>query len=235
VWSPQESFHNRVKQSLPKAISYGRPGNAAKRAWLVGYQARFSLKHPELVWKAWTASRRLEDLPRWHRKIIFDLFLEVAGWYEGLSDNGPAKSMIVVDEGLAHRSVNLFAWQTQELDTRAIRSYIEDLPEVPLTILVSAPMDVALERAQNRGLPVRLRGKDPQTIRRFVEHSHAVASLAGEFLTSKGRMVIKVDNTVELEQSIAVLYKQITETASFQKYFTQQYQASFVKFSGKTP
>jgi hypothetical protein len=52
---------------------------------------------------------------------------------------------------------------------------------------------------------------------------------------SKGGMVIKIENSLELEQSIAMLYKQITETALFQKYFTQHYQASFVKFSGKTP
>jgi thymidylate kinase len=235
VWSPQEAFQNRVKQALPKAISYGRPGHAAKRALLAGYQARFSVKHPKLVWQAWTASRDLDHLPGWHRNLIFNLFLEVAGWYEGLSDNLPAKSMVVVDEGLAHRSINLFAWQTGELDTKAIQSYVESLPEVPLTILVIAPMEVSLERAHNRGLPMRLRGKDTQTIRRFIENSHAVASLAGKVLMSKGGMVIKIENSLELEQSIAMLYKQITETALFQKYFTQHYQASFVKFSGKTP
>jgi thymidylate kinase len=235
VWSPQEAFHNRLKHSLPKTISYGRPGHAARRILLAGYQARFSLKHSKLVWQAWTASRSLHHLPGWHRKIIFNLFLEVAGWHEGLSDNLPAKSMVVVDEGLAHRSINLFAWQTRALDTSAIQSYIENLPEVPLTILVSAPMEVCLERAYNRGLPMRLRGKDPQTIRYFVENSHAVASLVGKMLMSKGRIVIKIDNSLGLEQSIATLYKQITETALFQKYFTQQYQASFVNLSGKTP
>lgn len=235
VWSPQEAFQNRVKQSLPKAICYGRPGHAARRVLLAGYQARFSLKHPKLVGKAWTASRDLDHLPRWHRKIIFDLFLEVAGWYEGLSDKVPPKSMVVVDEGLAHRSINLFAWQTGELDPKAIQSYVESLPEVPLTILVSAPVEVSLERAHHRGLPVRLRGKDTQTIRRFIENSHAVASLAEKVLMSKGGMVIKIDNSLELEQSIAMLYKQIIETALFQKYFRQHYQASFVKFSGKTP
>ncbi len=135
--------------------------------------------------------------------------------------------MVVVDEGLAHRSINLFAWQTGELDTKAVQSYVESLPEVPLTILVSAPMEVSLERAHNRGLPMRLRGKDLQTIRRFVENSHAVASLAGRVLMSKGGIVIKIDNSLELEQSIAMLHKQITETALFQKYFLQQYQASF--------
>jgi len=227
VWSPQEAFHHQLSQSLPKAISHGRPGHAARRVLLARCQAQFSVKHPKLVWQAWTASRDLDHLPGWHRNLIFNLFLEVAGWYEGLSDNLPAKSMVVVDEGLAHRSINLFAWQTGELDTKAVQSYIESLPEVPLTILVSAPMEVSLERAHNRGLPMRLRGKDLQTIRRFVENSHAVASLAGRVLMSKGGIVIKIDNSLELEQSIAMLHKQITETALFQKYFLQQYQASF--------
>ncbi len=227
VWSPQEAFNIRLTQSLPKAISYGRPGHVARRALLAGCQARFSLKHPKLVWQAWTASRNLHHLPGWHRRIIFNLFLEVAGWYQGLTDKVPPESMVVVDEGLAHRSINLFAWQTGELDTKAIQSYIENLPDIPLTILVCAPLEASLERAYNRGLPMRLRGKDPQTIDRFVESSHAVASLAGKMLTSKGRMVIEVDNSLGLEQSTAMLYRQITQTTLFQKDFPQLYQTSF--------
>jgi hypothetical protein len=74
---------------------------------------------------------------------------------------------------------------------------------------------------------MRLRGKDPQTIDRFVESSHAVASLAGKTLTSKGRMVIEVDNSLGLEQSTAMLYRQITQTTLFQKDFPQLYQTSF--------
>jgi thymidylate kinase len=226
VSSPQEALDIRIARYLPTAMLYRRSGNAVRRARLAGYQARFSLKYPKLVWQAWNASHNLRHLPRWHRKIIFSLFFEVAGWYEAVSDSVPPKSMIVVDEGLAHRSINLFAWQTGDLDTQLIRAYLENLPEVPLTILVSVPVEVGLERANQRGLPVRLRGKDPQTIRRFVENSHTVASLAGIFLTSQGRSVINIDNSSGLEQSLTTLCNQITKTPMFQKHFLKQYQAA---------
>jgi thymidylate kinase len=224
VSSPQEALNIRIARSLPTAMLHGRSENVVRRALLAGYQTRFSLKHPKLVWQAWSASQKLRNLPRWHRKIIFSLFLEVAGWYEGESYRVPAKSMVVADEGLAHRSINLFAWQNRDLDTKKIQAYIESLPQVPLTVLVSVPVEVGLERAHQRGLPVRLRGKDPQTIRRFVENSHTVASLAGDFLTSNRSSVIKIANHSGLEQSITTLCDQITETPMFQKYFPEQYQ-----------
>ena len=227
VSSPQQVLDNRLVRSLPKAILYGRSGKAARRTLLTGYQTRFSLKHPKLVWQAWNASQKLGNLPGWHRKIIFNLFFAVAGWYEAVPDKVIPKSLVVIDEGLAHRSINVFAWQNEELDTKEIQAYIENLPEVPLTILVSTPVQTCLERAYNRGLPLRLRGKDPEAIRRFVENSHTVASLAGRTLASNGRSVIKINNSSGLEQSIATLCRQITETPMFQKYFLKQYQTVF--------
>jgi len=227
VSSPQQVLDARLARSLPKSILYGRPGQVARRALLTGNQARFSVKNPKLVWQAWNASQKLRNLPGWHRKMIFSLFFEVAGWYEAVSDKVPPKSLVVIDEGLAHRSINLFAWQNEELDTKEIQVYIENLPRVALTILVCAPLQVCLERAYKRGLPVRLRGKDPQTVRRFVENSHTVASLAGNVLTSNGRSVIKIDNSLGLEQSVAMLCRQIHDTPTFKKYFIKQYQTVF--------
>ena len=154
-------------------------------------------------------------------------FLEVAGLYEAVSYLVLPKRLIVVDEGLAHRSINLFAWRNADLNSKEIQAYIKHLPEVPLTILVCTPVQVCLERAYQRGLPIRLRGKDPETIRRFIENSHTVASLAAGTLTSHGRSVIKVENNSGLDQSVATVSKQITETPMFQKYFTSQYQTVF--------
>lgn len=225
--SPQQILDIHLARTLPRVFLHGRSKKMAGRAFLTRYQARFTLKRPKLVWQAWNASQKLHNLPGWHRRIIFNLFLEVAGWYEVASYKVPPTSMVVVDEGLAHRSINLFAWQDRELDKKQIRAYIEKLPEVPLTILVSAPVEACLERAQSRGLPLRLRGKDPETIRRFVENSHTVASLAGNVLTSNGRSIIKIDNSLGLEHSIATLGKQLTETSLFQKYFVKQYQTVF--------
>lgn len=227
VNSPQEALESRLAHSLPKMIHNKRSGRAARWALLAGYQARFALKHTKLVWQAWHASQELQHLPGWHRKTIFNRFLESAGWYEGLSHQVHSKSVVIVDEGLAHRSINLFAWQSGDLDTKAIQAYIEHLPKLSLTILVCTPTQVCLERAYNRGLPLRLRGKDPQTIRRFIENSHAVATLAAKILALNGTTVVKIDNSLALEQSIAMLCKQITETALFQKDFLKQYQTYF--------
>lgn len=228
VNSPQEALENRLARSLPKAICEGHPGQAARRALLAGYQVRFSLKRPKLVWKSWNASRNLRHLPGWHRKIIFSLFFEVSGWYDGLAYGVSPEPIVVVDEGLAHRAINLFAWQTGTLDTGAIRAYLENLPEVPLTISVYAPVEVSLDRACRRGLPARLRGRDPQSIRRFIENSHSIASVAEEILISHGRSVIKIDNTFGLDQSTALLYRLVAETALFRKFFPKRSQAAFV-------
>jgi len=227
VSSPQEALDIHLAQNLPGGMLSRQAGPAIRRALLVGWQSRFTLKHPKLVRQAWNASQELRNLPGWHRRIIFSLFFEVAGWYEGLSNKASSKDLVVVDEGLAHRSINLFAWQTGDLNTKRIQAYIEKLPEIPLTILVGAPMQICLERAYNRGLPVRLRGKDPETIRRFIENSHTIAAQVGKILASNGRLVIKIDNSSALEQSIATLSRQMIETVGFQKQFIKTYQTSF--------
>ena len=227
VSSPREALDTWLARSLPKAVLSGRTGHFTRHAFLTAWQMRFSLKHSKLVWQAWKAGQKLRHLPGWHRNIILGLFFEVAGWYEGISNTIPPNHMILLDEGLAHRSINLFAWQTEDLDTKMIQAYAENLPRVPLTILVSAPLQICLERAYSRGLPIRLRGKDPETIQRFIENSHTVASLAGETLISKGRPVIKIDNSLGLKQSITVLCRQINETALFQRYLMRPYRMSF--------
>src|SRR5262245_29911061 len=75
VNSPQEAIDIRLAKSLQKAILSGRPEYAARRVLLAGWQARFSIKHPKLVWQAWNANQKLRNLPGWHRRIIFSLFL----------------------------------------------------------------------------------------------------------------------------------------------------------------
>lgn len=227
VSTPQQALELLLARSLPKVLLHGRPGQAVKRAFLAGCQARFAFRHSKLVWQARKASRKLRHLPGWHRKLVFSLFFEVAGWYEALADSVPPEDLVVVDEGLAHRSVNLFAWQTRDLDIKAIQEYVEHLPEISLIVLVSAPVQVSLDRAHRRGLPLRLRGKDPQTVRRFVENSHTVAALVGQLLTAKGSAVIKIENNAGLEQSVAALYRQIAETSLFEKDLSGQHQTAF--------
>ncbi|MGI8828220.1 MAG: phosphotransferase enzyme family protein [Candidatus Limnocylindria bacterium] len=90
--------------------------------------------------------------------------------------------VVVFDEGLYHRAVNLFAWRelssdgrTSAKETRDVLRYVALTPAPDLAIFIDVDEQVAGDRVHRRGLPVRLR-----------EHS---ASEATAFLRAATRIV----------------------------------------------
>lgn len=218
TFSPQEAFQRYTAQAFPlgfqspelredRTIHFTRW--ALLHAMLAVGQARFSMKHPGLIQQVIASADARRSLPRWHQKIILALFFRVAGWYEYLSPRPVPGEVVVVEEGLVHRAVNLFAWEPGMLDQQQIRRYLERLPPVPLTVVVRAPVDVCLDRTSRRGLPIRLQGKSPFEIRRFIEHSDAIAAQMGPVLQARRQPIIEITNIGMLDQSIAELMDQV--------------------------
>jgi Ser/Thr protein kinase RdoA (MazF antagonist) len=72
--------------------------------------------------------------------------------------------------------------------------------------LVHAPLDLCLERARARGLPVRLKDKNTQVIEKFMGNSASILALAGK---TGGSPAIQVDNSFDLDHAVFTLHQEL--------------------------
>jgi thymidylate kinase len=213
VWSLDQAVRlcvgrSRVGQWIEAFGGASRFAPSLLRLWLLVtlrfYMFLFMIEHPRLCMLA-GRSQLHRDIPLWHRWLILGLFFDVAAGYRFLRDRLGPEEVVILDEGLLHRAVNLYAWEPRQLDARAVTRYFRLLPAMDLAVVVQAPVELALERATRRGLPIRLRDKDARTIETFMRHAMQIVEIAGAHLAASQRHSIAVDNSAALESGIAYL------------------------------
>lgn len=173
-------------------------------------RAAFTRQHRDLVRQVDHSERARRTLPAGHQRIIRRLFFDVAVLYQFALPRLRPGEWVVLDEGFTHRAVNLFAWEPGEVDADAVREYVSHLPATDLVVVVRAPGSVALERAEARGLPVRLRDKDPEVVRRFMAHASEITQIATAQLTypaPRQRPVVTIENGAAPEDVATGLVK----------------------------
>lgn len=165
--------------------------------WL--WNARFALANPRLAWEAARAAVGA-PLPWWHRRLILGLVLGVGGKMER-ARGGPREHVVLVDEGLVHRTVNLFAWYAQPM-ADAVQRYAERVPTDGIFIYVDARPATARRRALARGLPKRLVGRSPAEVSAFISRARRVVEVAIETSERRGATVIRVANGRSLRRAV---------------------------------
>lgn len=166
--------------------------------WFVrpAFASIFIFRHPALISSVLRLMRGLAHLPAGHRWLIFQRFLAVAGAYQWIRPRLMENELVILDEGLVHRAINLMAWQTHELDPRIVENYFQRLPAVDFLFVVDTPVQESLARAQQRGLPARMRNKSQRVISRFMDNSEIILDTACKFyITGKngGAMISNQD------------------------------------------
>jgi thymidylate kinase len=193
----ERSFLGRSLQRL-FPISAGRRARLLKLIYSYGlyplYWLRFALFNMKLVSEVYQ-SQIDNRLPWWHRRIILHLFFKIAVAYLFLQDRLRSSEAVILEEGLIHRAVNLYAWQMKGIEHDRVRQYFRLLPAPDWVIQVHAPTDVCAQRCAVRGLPLRLRDKDEDTVALFFQNAAEIVNIAGDYLPASGRTVIMVDNS----------------------------------------
>jgi Ser/Thr protein kinase RdoA (MazF antagonist) len=180
---------------LHEVARFSRP-----RTWL--WNARFAVTHPRLAWAAGRAVLRA-PIPWWHRRLILGLVLGVGGRIDFARRLVPRQHVVIVDEGLIHRSVNLFGWYHVP-PLEAIRRYVALVPLPDELIYVEADPAEEHARALARGLPKRLAGRSGEDVAAFVAHARDVAETAvGEMLDARSdAVVVRLRNQRSLRRTI---------------------------------
>jgi Ser/Thr protein kinase RdoA (MazF antagonist) len=169
------------------------------RTWL--WNARFAVTHPRL---AWTAARAVlgAPIPWWHRRLILGLVLGVGGRIDFARRLVPRPHVVLVDEGLVHRSVNLFGWNPAT-PPDAVRRYIGLVPLPDAILYIEADPVVEHERALSRGVPKRLVGRSPEEVEAFVGRAREVAGAAIDAVEARGgAAVVRLKNRQSVRRTI---------------------------------
>lgn len=157
------------------------------------YSLRLALSNPGLF-AAVIRAQLGNGLPWWHKRRIWRLVFNQANGLVFVSGRLADDEILLLEEGLLHRAVNLFSWQMDGVRVDLVRQYLERLPILDLAVRVDAPMEICRERTLARGLPSRLRPKDEETTAVFFENADHVLALISAHVVGSGRPVIAVDN-----------------------------------------
>lgn len=183
------------------------------------YGAAFMASHPRLTLTAVAAVVR-SPVGWGHRWTLFTRWAGVAARQRFLRDR-LGDGAAIFDEGLYHRSVNLFAWRAlgggrtgARVDAvpRQLRGYLRLTPPPDLAVFVDAPDDVAARRLGGRGLPVRLRGRGQRDVSRFLEHAALIAR-AVPIEAAERTIWVRIDNATTLAAAADALARRIGDLA----------------------
>lgn len=166
-----------------------------------GWNAFFAIRHPRLVWTAWRAVRGA-PIPGWHRRLILGLVLGVGGRIEFARRRVPLDHLVIVDEGLVHRSVNLFGWYPAP-PLSSVREYVARVPLADALVYVESAPDIEHARTLARGVPKRLAGRSAAEVSAFVAQARLVCATAVESVEARGgTAVARVANLDALDSAV---------------------------------
>ena len=145
------------------------------------------------------------------RKVLY-WFDHLTGYYEFLRACIKPDEALVLDEGFAHRVVQLFSSSAEAPDREKIVAYLQQVPRPDLLIFTSTPREICEERIYSRGLWERAQHKSEAEISQFVTNAHQAVTVAVDFMREQGWTVVAVDNgRTDLSATQAELRRQLAQ------------------------
>ena len=193
--SMRRSAFGRLSHRLLRTPSHRRTAGLVAYRGLVrpGHEMWFIVHHLRLTRLVVRTLRRL-PLPIWHRRKIFRLFIRRAAALEFLGPRLEPCEILIVEEGLVQRAINIFAWSRHGVDPTAVTEYLADLPPSDLVLFVDVPESTSFERANARGIPARLMGHEENTVKRFMSHAADIAAITVTYLEQADRPSHVIEN-----------------------------------------
>jgi thymidylate kinase len=158
------------------------------------YRLRFCAEHPRLVWLVWWSQMRRPRAADVRERKVLHWYFRFVGYYAFLRAHLQPDEALIVDEGFAHRVVQLFASGVEAPDPQQIAAYVDLAPPPDLLVHVQASPQLCEERIHRRGLWERFQGKDPAEIGQFVANAHTTVQLTVEQSQRRNWCMIQVDN-----------------------------------------
>lgn len=102
--------------------------------------------------------------------------------------------LVVCDEGICHRCINLFVGWQQELDLARLRGFLACWALPDMVVQVTASLEHCTERIRARGGLKRLEGKGNAELRAFVEECAVASAEIAREARRRGRPTVEIAN-----------------------------------------
>lgn len=160
------------------------------------YRLKFMFNHRQLVWMVYRFQRQrpISDADRHH---VLYWFFHLLGRYEFLKRYARPDEVIVIDEGFAHRVVQLYASGNEEPALAHLRDYVNLIPQPDLILFPVVAADVCEARVNQRGIWERFAGRSAAELSRYFANAGCVVEFAVREMKGKGWLVVEVDNEGE--------------------------------------
>ncbi len=171
------------------------------------YQRIFARKYPGLM-ESVLRFQHQRSISGTDRRHVLRWFIHLTGVVAFMNEYLTSDEVLIIDEGFAHRVVQLFASEMEEPDWRRITEYLNLIPHPDLIVYVSSPGELSMQRVFNRGLWKRFQAKSQDETQRYLENAQAVAQYTAAALVAKDWPLIEVRNSDRSIESAVVELKQ---------------------------
>ena len=165
---------------------------------------------PRLLRLLWTTQRRRPPTAHARERRVLHWLVRAIGAAQFLNPRIEENRVVVVDEGVIHRTVQLFTSPFEPADRGAISRYVAQVPHPDVVVIVEAPPDVCAERAIARGGRDQWGWSEDGDVRAYVSNAHEAIQLTSRALRTEGVPVVVIDSAggttpgwpAELEQVV---------------------------------
>jgi Ser/Thr protein kinase RdoA (MazF antagonist)/thymidylate kinase len=156
--------------------------------------AGFARRHRALIRSVRASQRERPAGAEADERRVLHWYIRMAGATTSWRRHAHDDEALIVDEGFAHRAVQLFTSVVEAPDAARIAAYVELIPRPDLLIHIRAPAEVCERRVLARGVWPRFEGRDPQELGRFIAHAHRATELVAEAAATDGWSVLAIEN-----------------------------------------
>jgi RecA/RadA recombinase len=102
--------------------------------------------------------------------------------------------LVLCDEGIAHRSINLFVSSRPDLELARLRGFLRRWALPDAVVHVRASLERCAERTRSRGVPKRLEGRGDDELRAFVRACATASDEIAREARRRGLPTLEIDN-----------------------------------------
>lgn len=199
-----ESGRTVARRSLLGALIPGPPSRWGDRlAWKLFEVERlvrgisFLVVRPRFAIRLLSSQLRRPRAARDPRRRVMGWWIRTAGSRSLLLSRSFDHEVIVLDEGLCHRVVQLFSSADEVPNATVISEYVHGIPLPDVLVHVVAPVDISYGRVVDRGVWERLAGEDPSRVLSFLRSSGTAIAHLLDVVDVVGARVIQIDNSAQ--------------------------------------
>ena len=122
--------------------------------------------------------------------------LNIFALYELGFENVKRGQILLLDEGLVHRIVNLFvSFENNSCEIQKVHRYLTSIPKVSLLIKIETNVNQACDQLLHRGFSGgRFDGKDKKQIIQFLKNANETINIGLKFLKKNNTNILTIDN-----------------------------------------